>query len=100
MSKSLRRRLVDTSALPKRSAGLVPMKRTLINSAIITVSDTRQAGDDLSGNKLAELLTLAGAEIRLRQNITDDLLHVRETLFTLTEREDINLIVTTGGTGF
>jgi molybdopterin adenylyltransferase len=26
--------------------------------------------------------------------------HLRETIFTLTEREDINLIITTGGTGF
>ncbi|HVF47254.1 MAG TPA: MogA/MoaB family molybdenum cofactor biosynthesis protein [Pyrinomonadaceae bacterium] len=76
------------------------MKGTLINTAIITVSDTRREDDDLSGNKLAELLTLVGAEIRVRRNITDDLLHLRETLYMLTERPDINLIVTTGGTGF
>jgi len=76
------------------------MRSTLISAAIITVSDTRRAENDLSGNKLAELLAAAGAEIVLRRNISDDLLHLRETLYTLTEREDINLIVTTGGTGF
>jgi len=31
--------------------------------------------------------------------VTDDLLPLRELLYALTEREDINLILTTGGTG-
>ena len=71
-----------------------------INAAVITVSDTRGIDDDLSGNKLVELLESVGAEITIRRTVTDDLKHLRETLYTLTEREDINLIVTTGGTGF
>jgi molybdenum cofactor synthesis domain-containing protein len=32
--------------------------------------------------------------------VSDDFTNLRETLYTLTEREEINLIVTTGGTGF
>src|SRR5262249_1897408 len=32
--------------------------------------------------------------------VSDVLQHVRDTLFSLAEREDINLILTTGGTGF
>lgn len=71
-----------------------------IKAAIITVSDTRQAGDDLSGKRLAELLWSVGAEIVETMIVTDDLEHLRNTLYSLTEREDINLIITTGGTGF
>lgn len=73
---------------------------TAINAAVITVSDTRSIGDDLSGNKLAELLMLIDAEIVEQMIVSDDLDHLRHTFHTLTEREDINLIVTTGGTGF
>jgi molybdopterin adenylyltransferase len=75
------------------------MTTVLISAAVITVSDTRSVRHDVSGNKLAELLVSAGAEILVRRTVTDDLLHIRETLYTLTEREDVNLIVTTGGTG-
>ena len=71
-----------------------------IRAAVITVSDTRKESDDLSGNKLVELLQKLGAKINVRQVITDDLIQLRETIYALTEREDINLIITTGGTGF
>lgn len=71
-----------------------------IRAAVITVSDTRGIDDDLSGNKLSELLQTFGAEVIVRRVITDDLLHLRETIHSLAEREDINLIITTGGTGF
>ena len=71
-----------------------------IRAAVITVSDTRKLNDDLSGNKLVELLQKLGAKINVRQVITDDLIQLRETIYALTEREDINLIITTGGTGF
>jgi molybdenum cofactor synthesis domain-containing protein len=71
-----------------------------ISAAVVTVSDSRTADDDLSGNKLVELLVSAGAEIVERMIVTDDLLHLRQTLYALAERPEINFIVTTGGTGF
>ncbi len=71
-----------------------------IQAAIITVSDTRTATDDLSGDKLAALLASIDAEIVERLIVTDDLDDLRDTLCTLADREDINLIITTGGTGF
>ena len=71
-----------------------------INSVILTVSDTRREEDDTSGNKLAELLRSAGAEVIEKLIVSDDLENLRNTLYVLTEREDVNLIVTTGGTGF
>lgn len=71
-----------------------------ICAAVITVSDSRTTGDDLSGDKLADLLNDFGASIIQRMILIDDLSGLRETIYTLTEREDINLIITTGGTGF
>jgi len=71
-----------------------------IRAAVITVSDTRKTEDDLSGRRLAELMWAAGAEVVEAVIVTDDLEHLRETIYSLTEREDINLIITTGGTGF
>jgi len=67
---------------------------------IVTVSDTRTLDDDLSGDRLAELLTGSGAEITGKIIVSDDLDGVRNTLYVLTEREDVNLIITNGGTGF
>ena len=71
-----------------------------IQAAIITVSDSRQANDDKSGAALEVLLSDTGAVVIERLILKDDLGGIRETIHSLTEREDINLIVTTGGTGF
>src|SRR4051794_21944631 len=71
-----------------------------IRAAIITVSDTRNETDDLSGKRLAELLWTIGADITESLIVTDDLEHLRNTIYSLTERDDVNLIITTGGTGF
>ena len=71
-----------------------------ICAAVITVSDSRTTGDDLSGDQLADLLNDFGASIIERMILIDDLSGLCETIYTLTEREDINLIITTGGTGF
>lgn len=73
---------------------------TAINAAVITVSDSRTAGDDLSGDKLAKLLNDFGASVIERMILTDDLSVLREALHSLAGRDDINLIITTGGTGF
>ena len=75
-------------------------KFSMIRAAVVTVSDSRAGTDDLSGDKLAGLLTSAGAEIVQRLVVSDDLEHLRNTLYVLTEDPGINLIVTTGGTGF
>lgn len=71
-----------------------------IRAAVVTVSDTRGPDDDLSGNKLVELLNDLGADIVVRRVVADELQHLRDTIFTLAERDDIDLIITSGGTGF
>jgi molybdopterin adenylyltransferase len=71
-----------------------------INCVVLTVSDSRHEADDLSGDKLIEFLESAGAEVVEKLIVLDDLENLRNTLYVLTEREDVNLIITTGGTGF
>ena len=76
------------------------MDNRKIKAAVVSVSDTRRDEDDISGGILVDLLLSAGADVVEKLIVPDDLMGLRETLYTLTEREDVNLIVTTGGTGF
>lgn len=71
-----------------------------MGTAIITVSDTRRTENDVTGKRLADLVTSAGGNIVEMKIVADDLEDLRNTIFTLTEREDIDLIFTAGGTGF
>lgn len=72
----------------------------VIKAAIVTVSDSRHAENDVSGDTLERVVIASGFELVERLIVSDDLEEIREMLFTLSEREDINLIITTGGTGF
>jgi molybdopterin adenylyltransferase len=75
---------------------------TTINAVAITVSDRCARGeqDDLSGRTLAELLRGAGANIISHEVVSDDLESLAERLRDLAGRNDVNFIITTGGTGF
>ena len=70
-----------------------------VKAFIITVSDTRTLDNDRSGDKLAELLIGAGAEVTGKLIVSDDLDGLQSTLRSVADREDVNLVVTTGGTG-
>ncbi|MBX3283689.1 MAG: MogA/MoaB family molybdenum cofactor biosynthesis protein [Acidobacteria bacterium] len=70
-----------------------------MRSAILTISDTRDLGDDPSGSRLAELAAECG-EIVTRELVTDDLDAIAAKLRELVQRSDIDCILTTGGTGF
>ncbi len=71
-----------------------------IKAIAVTVSDTRHKDDDISGVSLVGLLIGIGAEVVDKIIVSDDLKVLQNVLFGLTEREDVNLIITTGGTGF
>ena len=73
----------------------------MIRAAVITVSDACSRGEreDTSGATLVELLTDRGATIVERKILNDDLDPLAQTLSQLSDRDDINLIITTGGTG-
>lgn len=73
-----------------------------INAVVITSSDACARGErvDESGAALVELLNQLGAEIVAAEVLPDDLELLTEKLRTYAERPDVNLILTTGGTGF
>ncbi|HQU93196.1 MAG TPA: MogA/MoaB family molybdenum cofactor biosynthesis protein [Pyrinomonadaceae bacterium] len=70
-----------------------------ISAAIITASDSRTIDDDVSGKRLKGLLAAHGAEVVHHSVVQDDVDVMRGELLSLTERDDLNLILTTGGTG-
>ena len=72
-----------------------------IRAAVLTVSDRGARGEreDESGPVLAELLREAGAEVVAREVVSDELGPLAAKLRELSDREDVNLVVTTGGTG-
>src|SRR6185436_17316464 len=74
---------------------------TPIRAAVITVSDACSRGerDDDSGAALVELLREMGAVIVRTRVLSDEPDPLVQALKDLSSRSDINLIVTTGGTG-
>jgi molybdopterin adenylyltransferase len=72
-----------------------------INAVVITASDACARGEreDASGVALVQLLTDLGAEILATKILSDDLDPLIESLIDFADRDDVNLIVTTGGTG-
>src|SRR5437870_13163923 len=75
---------------------------TQIRAVVITVSDACAAGErkDESGEALVELLTELGAEIVAKVIVNDDLEPLAHKLRAYADLKHVNLIVTTGGTGF
>src|SRR5438132_4687156 len=73
-----------------------------IQAVVITVSDACAAGErkDKSGEVLVELLTEIGAHIVAKVIVNDDLDPLAHKLRAYTDLKHVNLIVTTGGTGF
>ena len=72
-----------------------------IRAVAITVSDACSRGErkDESGEALVQLLKELGAEIVETKVVSDDLEPLVQTLQHTAERRDVNLIITTGGTG-
>lgn len=75
---------------------------TQIHAVVITASDACSRGEreDKSGESLVELLTGIGAHIVAKELLSDDLEPLADKLREYADRPDVNLIVTTGGTGF
>ena len=76
-------------------------KAVEIRVAVLTVSDRSARGEreDVSGPVLAELLREAGANVIAQEVVSDELETLTEKLRELADREEVNLVVTTGGTG-
>src|SRR6266446_3629085 len=73
-----------------------------IRAVVITSSDACSVGEreDTSGETLVQLLTELGAEIVNREIVNDDLEPLAHKLRAYADLKHVNLIVTTGGTGF
>jgi molybdopterin adenylyltransferase len=74
---------------------------TQIRAIVITVSDACSRGEreDASGAALVQLLRDTGAEIVETKVVSDDPYPLANLLRQSSDRDDVNLIVTTGGTG-
>ncbi|MBU03324.1 MAG: molybdenum cofactor biosynthesis protein, partial [Halieaceae bacterium] len=73
---------------------------TALKTAVLTVSDTRTLDTDTSGAFLEEALLAAGHEVIDRQIVVDDIYQLRAIVSCWIADADVEVILTTGGTGF
>ena len=71
-----------------------------VGIAVLTVSDTRTLADDRSGDTLAARISEAGHRLADRAIVTDDSKAIHDQVRDWTLRDDIDVVITTGGTGF
>jgi molybdenum cofactor biosynthesis protein B len=67
--------------------------------AVITVSDTRTLENDTGGQTVIDHLSAAGHMVAHREIIPDEPARMRPLLETLRLRDDVDVILLTGGTG-
>lgn len=68
--------------------------------AVLTVSDTRTRETDTSGGLLVERLTAAGHRLAARALARDDIAAIRGQVQAWVDDPEVDVILTTGGTGF
>src|SRR5690606_16876553 len=71
-----------------------------LHMAVLTISDTRDEASDRSGALLVERLTDAGHTLVEKAIVTDEVEAIRAVLRPWIENPGIEVILTTGGTGF
>jgi molybdenum cofactor biosynthesis protein B len=71
-----------------------------LDIAVLTISDTRSLADDKSGSTLADRLTAAGHRLAAREIVTDDIEAIRAVIRTWIADPGVDVVITTGGTGF
>jgi molybdenum cofactor biosynthesis protein B len=71
-----------------------------VGIAVLTVSDTRTPETDRSGDTLAARITEAGHRLAARAIVADDVAAIRAQVEAWTREEAIDVVITTGGTGF
>jgi molybdopterin adenylyltransferase len=67
--------------------------------AVLTVSDTRNEETDTSGKALAERVTKAGHHLAEKAIVPDDVYQIRAIVSRWIADSDVQVVVTTGGTG-
>jgi len=71
-----------------------------LNIAVLTVSDTRNKDTDTSGACLADRAASAGHRIVEHCIVRDDVVAIREAVARWIASDEVDVILTTGGTGF
>ncbi len=72
---------------------------TPVRIAVLTISDTRDEESDTSGHVLVERLTGAGHLLADKGIVRDDIGEIRAKVKAWTQSGDVDVILTTGGTG-
>ncbi|HUF56411.1 MAG TPA: molybdenum cofactor biosynthesis protein B [Thermohalobaculum sp.] len=70
-----------------------------VRIAVLTVSDTRGAHDDRSGDLLVERLTAAGHTLAARAIVPDDRARIADQLRAWVADRQVDAVISTGGTG-
>jgi molybdopterin adenylyltransferase len=70
-----------------------------IRCAILTVSDTRTADTDTSGDLIREMLSLAGHRVVAYEIVPDEPARIRQTVGAWTANPDVQAVLSNGGTG-
>ena len=70
-----------------------------LNIAVLTLSDTRTAENDSSGDTLVALLQEAGHQLAARALIPDDVYQMRAIVSGWIADPEVHAVITTGGTG-
>lgn len=71
-----------------------------VNIAVLTLSDSRDLETDTSGAVLKDLLEKAGHQLFERAIIRDDVAAIRDQVRKWIENPNVDVVITTGGTGF
>ncbi|MEL6752072.1 MAG: molybdenum cofactor biosynthesis protein B [Pseudomonadota bacterium] len=71
-----------------------------VSFAVLTVSDSRSLAEDRSGDALEAKLRDAGHTLAARNIVTDDKEAIRATVEGWVADADVDVVLTTGGTGF
>ena len=71
-----------------------------LSVALLTISDTRSIEEDKSGSILEQLAISAGHSVDDRQLVKDDIYKIRSKASQWIANQGIQVIITTGGTGF
>jgi molybdenum cofactor biosynthesis protein B len=71
-----------------------------VRIGVLTVSDTRGPADDRSGDALVHMLAEAGHQLAARALVKDEVSAIRAAVESWIADPAIDVVITTGGTGF
>jgi len=70
-----------------------------LNIAVLVVSDTRTEADDTSGKTLVERAADAGHHVVEKKIVPDNVYRIRAVVSDWIANDEVNVVITTGGTG-